>query len=294
MQVVVGSTTTDVVATPQGGNRYLAQFPAIPCTAQFSYSFRVDLVGDSYADPSGLNRAIAASGVSVTLNDECETQGAWSLSAPGDDATAGLWVNADPVGTAAQPEDDHTATGTRCFVTGNGAVGGAVGAADIDGGTTTLTSPTFLASGPNSFISYWRWYSNNQGAAPGEDIMPVLISNDGGANWVQLELVVENAGAWVQKSFRIADFVTPTANMKLRFLARDLANGSVVEAAVDDVQVINYDCSVAADINRDGKVDGADLGLLLSGWGQAGATDLNQDGATNGADLGSLLSAWAP
>jgi hypothetical protein len=173
-------------------------------------------------------------------------------------------------------------------------VGGAVGAADIDGGTTTLTSPTFLASGANAFISYWRHYSNNQGSAPGEDSMPVLISNDGGINWVQLELVTENAGAWVQKSFRISDFVAPTANMKLRFVARDLANGSVVEAAVDDVQVVNYDCSVAADINRDGKVDGADLGQLLSAWGQAGATDLNQDGTTDGADLGRLLSSWAP
>ena len=294
MQVVVGSTSTDVVAVPQGGNRYLAQFPAIPCTTQFTYSFRVDLVGDTYADPSGAGSAISASGVSVTLNDECEAQGTWALSATGDNATAGLWTNADPVGTAAQPEDDHTLAGTRCFVTGNGAVGGAVGAADIDGGTTTLTSPAFLASGPNAFISYWRWYSNNQGSAPGEDSMPVLISNDGGTNWVQLELVTENAGAWVQKSFRISDFVTPTANMKLRFVARDLVNGSVVEAAVDDVQVINYDCSVAADINHDGKVDGADLGLLLSGWGQAGATDLNQDGTTYGADLGQLLSSWAP
>jgi pseudouridine synthase len=46
------------------------------------------------------------------------------------------------------------------------------------------------------------------------------------------------------------------------------------------------------DLNGDGRVDGADLGLLLSGWGQPGLTDLNGDGTTDGADLGVLLSSW--
>lgn len=48
----------------------------------------------------------------------------------------------------------------------------------------------------------------------------------------------------------------------------------------------------SADINHDGRVDGADLGELLSGWGAPGDGDLNWDGTTNGADLGALLSAW--
>jgi hypothetical protein len=47
-----------------------------------------------------------------------------------------------------------------------------------------------------------------------------------------------------------------------------------------------------ADLNGDGVVDGADLGLLLGAWGTAEA-DLNGDGATDGADLGILLAAWS-
>ena len=47
-----------------------------------------------------------------------------------------------------------------------------------------------------------------------------------------------------------------------------------------------------ADLNGDGAVTGADLGLLLSNWGNAGQGDLNGDGSVNGADLGLLLSAW--
>jgi len=48
-----------------------------------------------------------------------------------------------------------------------------------------------------------------------------------------------------------------------------------------------------ADFNGDGVIDGADLGSLLSAWGQSGVqADLNSDGVVDGADLGSLLSAW--
>jgi hypothetical protein len=47
-----------------------------------------------------------------------------------------------------------------------------------------------------------------------------------------------------------------------------------------------------ADLNGDGAVNGADLGILLGGWGQSGLTDINQDGTTNGADLGELLGLW--
>jgi len=49
-----------------------------------------------------------------------------------------------------------------------------------------------------------------------------------------------------------------------------------------------------ADLNGDVVVDGADLGLLLSGWGTAAAGDINGTGLVDGADLGILLSAWGP
>ncbi len=50
----------------------------------------------------------------------------------------------------------------------------------------------------------------------------------------------------------------------------------------------------AADLNADGVVDGADLGLLLGSWGRCGdcSADLDSDGVVNGGDLGLLLAAW--
>ena len=51
-----------------------------------------------------------------------------------------------------------------------------------------------------------------------------------------------------------------------------------------------------ADLNGDGEVNGADLGLLLSAWGTCTETpclgDINEDGVVNGADLGLMLSTW--
>jgi hypothetical protein len=50
-----------------------------------------------------------------------------------------------------------------------------------------------------------------------------------------------------------------------------------------------------ADLNCDGVVNGADLGILLGDWGQKGVPgDITGDGPVNGADLGILLGAWGP
>ena len=48
------------------------------------------------------------------------------------------------------------------------------------------------------------------------------------------------------------------------------------------------------DLNGDGKVNGADIGLLLGGWGAAGPSDLDASGVTDGADLAILLANWRP
>jgi glucose/arabinose dehydrogenase len=49
------------------------------------------------------------------------------------------------------------------------------------------------------------------------------------------------------------------------------------------------------DLNGDGRVDGADLGLLLAGWGTCGTpcpADFDANGVVNGADIGILLGNW--
>jgi len=55
---------------------------------------------------------------------------------------------------------------------------------------------------------------------------------------------------------------------------------------------------IPGDLNGDGVVDGADLGILLNSWGPCRdgnpcLGDLNGDGAIDGADLGILLNNWS-
>jgi hypothetical protein len=183
-----------------------------------------------------------------------------------------------------------------CWITGQHVAGQSVGYSDVDGGVTTLTSPYIDATGvADPVIECFVWYSNNQGSNPNLDSMPVLMSNTGGTTWTQVELVNSNTNTWIQKRYRIADFMTPTAQMRMRFQARDLDGGSVVEAGVDDIRVFGFDCDSPrpADINGDGIVDGVDLSIVLSQWGQAGGSgDVDGDGTVDAADLTVLFSDW--
>ena len=293
-------TFSEIDMSATAGDIFEANLPAVACGSSLAWYVEGRATsGQTITAPEGapaaVNRSQSAYGVDSIFADDFEQNQGWTVGAPGDTATAGVWVRADPNGTAAQPENDASADGTQCFITGQGPVGGAVGAADVDGGATTLTSPPLDASGEGTaYLRYARWYSNNTGAAPNADSMPVEVSNNNGATWTQLELVTENANAWVVKTWRINDiFPTPGSQFRVRFVARDLAAGSLVEAGVDDVEVFRLLCepTIIGDLDGDGSVTGFDLAILLSSWGTP-AADLDGNGTTNGVDLAILLNAW--
>ncbi len=291
-----GFTTSPLASA--GGNAWTATLPATACgkTLDWYVEFGTNLGPVRSPSDAPATTYHSASIVSAMVwHDTFETNLGWTVggAGSGDNATSGLWTRVDPVGTIAQPENDSSTDGTICFVTGQGAAGGADGAADVDNGQTTLKSPVLDCSNPDSVVRYDRWYSNNLGGSPNADSMPIDISNDGGTTWHSLELVTENAAAWVTKSFRVADYVTPTANVRIRFIARDLGSGSLVEAGVDEVKVLNVGCpSPLGDLDANGVVDAADLAILLGAWGQSGPADLDGSGTVDAGDLAILLGAW--
>jgi choice-of-anchor B domain-containing protein len=295
---VAGGSPVDYPLEPLGKGVFRANFPLFECGTPFVYSFRIQAEsGTVTTDPPGGVAAMAALGEPVILADDLEATQGWVAGVPGDTATAGKWVLVDPIGTSAQPEDDHTpAPGVKCWVTGQGTLGGQAGQSDVDGGKTTLVSPKYDLSGQaDPYLTYWRWYSNNLGGNPNQDSMPVEITNNGGLTWVQLELVNQNAGAWVKKTFRVKDYVEPTANVYVRFIARDEGPGSLVEAGVDDISITSLDCpsGIPGDLDGNGTVGPSDLTILLSQWGTAGSADLDGNGVVGASDLAILLAAWS-
>jgi hypothetical protein len=273
---------TTLNMTQLAANSYTVTIPSTECLSTLQFYVQASTITNATQTspinaPTSFYAAVSAASTATPYFDEMEISSVgWQAGVPGNTATSGIWVRVDPNPTAAQPGDDHTEDGTQCWVTGQGSPGGSLGENDIDGGETTLVSPTFDATGFDAaYVSYWRWYSNNTGASPNADAMPVEISNNNGGSWVQLESVTENADAWVFKSFKISDFVAPTATMKLRWRASDLGSGSLVEAGVDDM------------------VDASDLAILLGAWGTSGPGDIDGDGTVNASDLALLLGSFS-
>ena len=301
LEIDFGSGTYQTVPMSQVSSvRYETTLPAAECdwsprfyfTLEGATAGTVNLPSGGSFDPI----TIAIGEEIIVLEDDANADGQWTIGLPSDTATTGQWTRGNPNGTDAQPE--NAASGANCFFTGQGSVGGSLGENDIDGGITTLISPSFDGTAlDGSVVAYRRWYSNDTGAAPNSDAMEIDISNNGGATWQTVEDVTENAGAWVTSSFEVASLITPTDDMRIRFIAGDLGDGSVVEAAIDLLTVGGVQCDDVApclgDLTGDGTVGGDDLGLLLALFGGSDAAgDLDGNGSVGGGDLGIMLAAW--
>lgn len=236
---VNGVGPSQITMTHDGGADYSASLP-IDANEEISYFISAeDDLGNAGSSPT--NAPVTVHYVDApTAFDDVESDTGWTVNLEGtDNATTGAWVRVDPRGTAAQPEDDHTPTpGVTAWITGQGPVGGGVGDADVDGGTTTLYSPVFDATDADfAIVKFWRWYSNDQGADPNNDTWVVQVRNDGGA-WVDLERNQDDQNEWVQiRADLLALFPTP-GNLQFKFVASDLNSGSIVEAGVDDFSII--------------------------------------------------------
>jgi len=287
---VNGAPTVSVSMTSTGVNQYQATLPPLSCFDSVLFWVSSDSSAGVVLDPPNPDSegftADVYSSVELTLDDDFETATTWQAGVGGDTATTGMWAVGDPLGTPAQPEDDHTLLGTDCFFTGQGSVGGSVGENDVDGGFTTLLSPIIDLSGGDARVGYWRWYNNTAGASPNADIFEIDISNNGGGSWVNAETVgptgADTSGGWVYHEFVVSDFVAPTANVQLRFKAADEGSGSIVEAAVDDVQVFQLVCDPCqTDLGFGGPGD-----LALSVCGGPLATGMTNDLVVTGATAG--------
>ena len=250
----------------------------------------------------------------VIVNQEFEAQSSWTVGSVDDDATAGIWERAipnptyDDNGEIIQPDFDHTENGQYCFVTGNAVSqnDSEFGFGDVDGGKTSLISPQFdLSEYSTAAISYWRWYSNSAagGANPGNDVWRVDGSNDGGNTWVSLELTNENSNEWTKHQFILNDNTIPLSNqMKFRFIAEDIfyeddngSGGSIIEAALDDFQILVFNDNLLGDLNYDGSLNVQDvvimINMILGNIESDLIADINNDGGINIQDVVILINS---
>ncbi|UCF50726.1 MAG: hypothetical protein JSU91_04385, partial [Thermoplasmatales archaeon] len=266
-------------------NIYDAVFPGGECQNQPSYYFSAETTNGSIQNwpptaPDDVLTTLFAYDYEIKISDDFEEDLGWTVE---NDPylTSGAWERGVPVDSArGDPPADYDNSG-QCYLTEN-----IEGDSDVDGGITWLISPTIDLEGyDDAIVEYALWYTNNYGNDPNNDLFKVYVSNDDGANWILADTIgpVTYSG-WSKKSFMVGDFVVPTSQVKIRFEASDLNEGSVVEAGIDAFSITIFECDppLASDLECDGSLFWEDV--------SPGATITGEFDVGNTGEEGSILS----
>ena len=295
-EVTINGGSPSSIPMSGSGTNWIATLPGFDCDQDVELVFTARLQGGGeYRDPPvGSYDINIVSDLVIAFEDDMES-GAGGWTTTNDGATAGAWEIADPIATTSaglQYAPGDAASGTFCWITQNGLPGGSAGTADLDGGPVNLTSPVFDLESGDATVSFNWWYVNDDFGGTGEDSLLVQVSN--GGPWVTAREIRNGSAGWNFSSFEVGDYVAPNSTVQIRFQAADSPNNSLTEVGIDDVMVQRIECEAndcPADLNGDGSIGGADLGLLIAAWGTA-AGDLNGDGTTDGADLGLMIAEF--
>ncbi|MDG2423773.1 MAG: M14 family zinc carboxypeptidase [Phycisphaerales bacterium] len=296
-----GGSYTDTSLNYLGGEEYSATLPAFSCDSEPEFFLVAEGLSGSEVSlpgtaPTDTFSASPVSDLVVSFDDDCETDLGWEIAGS---ATDGFWDIGIPVGGGDRGDAPNDADGSgSCWQTDN-----VDGNSDVDNGEVILTSPTMDATGDGNILSYSRWFSNSSGAAPGEDTMVVEASDNGGLNWVVLEIVGPTGtgtnGGWngIEHDLDSVAGLEPSSNFRVRFIVEDVLSGSVVEAAVDGVNLSRSDCvednDCVADVVPNGVVDVADVLAILAEFGNANADfDLDGSGFVDVADILIVIASW--
>lgn len=156
----------------------------------------------------------------------------------------GQWEREAPIGTSFNNfvSNADSDVSTDCldfaFVTGND--GGGAGDDDIDDGNAVLISPTFDVSTYNQpYIYYSRWFFNGggNGGNPNDSLIIELSNGQETVVLERISAIIPGMSTWIEKSYKISDYLTPTAAMTFKATATDFTPGHLVEAGLDKFYV---------------------------------------------------------
>jgi hypothetical protein len=210
---------------------------------QETYWFNTCLTASRTIDLTipGCLLAGATGGGTTVFSDTFETTTGWTTNPSGTDtATTGQWVRGDPAGTSSGGvtlQLGTTVSGTNDLVTG-AAAGASAGEFDVDGGTTSIQSPAIVLPATGTLTLRFSWYLAHLSNASSADFFRVRIVGPSGTTTVfsQAGSATNRAGAWATATANLTSFAGQT--IRIRIEAADASTGSLIEAGVDDVTVL--------------------------------------------------------
>jgi aminopeptidase S len=170
-------------------------------------------------------------------SDTFETATGWTAGT-GDTATSGRFERGDPGATSSgvATQLGTTVSGTFDLVTGATA-GASAGVNDVDGGTTTIRSPSITLPTGTLSLSF-SWYLSHLNNSSSSDYFRVRVVSGTTTTTVftQAGAASNRAAAWQTATVNLSAYAGQSVQLQVE--AADLSTASLVEAAVDDMRIV--------------------------------------------------------
>jgi hypothetical protein len=175
----------------------------------------------------------------VVYSDTFETDTGWARNPSGTDtATSGLWERGDPQSTSSSglKQLGNTVSGVNDLVTGR-LSGSSSGVHDLDGGRTSIQSPPIVlpASGTLSMtFSYYFAHGSNSSSA--DYLRVTIVGTSQSTVFEERGAANDDDAVWATTTVDVSAFAGQTVRILIE--AVDASGASLVEAAIDDVKII--------------------------------------------------------
>jgi subtilisin family serine protease len=170
--------------------------------------------------------------------DNFETSLGWTVNPSGTDtATTGQWVRGNPETTTSSGTKQlgTTYSGSNDLVTGPLA-GSSAGSYDIDGGVTSVRSPNITLPASGNITLSFRYYMAHLNNSSSADYLRVqVVGNTTVQVFQETGAANDDDAAWALFSGSLNSFAGQTVYILIS--AADASTASLVEAAIDDVQI---------------------------------------------------------
>jgi hypothetical protein len=225
---------------PGGSGNSTLTITASSTATTGTFSLNVQGTGGSLTRNATVSLTVnPAGGGGDVFFDNFETSLGWTRNFNGTDtATTGLWERGDPEqatsGTTVT-QLGTTISGVNDLVTAR-LFGGSAGANDVDGGTTSITSPAITLPATGTLTLTFRYYLAHLNNSSSADFLrvsvvgsttTVVLTETGAAN--------TDAAVWATATANISSFAGQT--IRIRIEAADASGASLVEAGIDDVRI---------------------------------------------------------